>query len=104
MTEVPGSEWTHDFAERNALRVAPRLQGAKWRRLPGVVRHVFTHFPLELVIFTTSVARGIAAPKGMRWQKLDGVFGEALPNVMRKVILHARESSHGGDHARERAR
>jgi len=104
MTEVPGSDWTHDFDETQALRSAPRLKGAKWRRVPGVVRHVFTHFPLELAVFATSVARTVAAPKGMRWQKLDGVFGEALPNVMRKVILHARKSSHGGDRAPERAR
>jgi A/G-specific adenine glycosylase len=104
MTEVPGSDWTHDFDERRALRSAPRLRGAKWRRVPGVVRHVFTHFPLELAVFVTAVARGVAAPKGMRWHKLDGVFGEALPNVMRKVILHARESSHGGNNAPKRAK
>ncbi len=104
MTEVPGSDWTHGFDERRALRSAPRLKDAKWRRVPGSVRHVFTHFPLTLAIFVTSVARTVAAPKGMRWQKLDGVFDEALPNVMRKVILHARESRHGENHAPERAR
>src|SRR5512143_3008832 len=82
MTEVPGSDWAHDFDERHALRSAPRLKGAKWRRLPGSVRHVFTHFPLELAVFVTSVAGRTSAPKGMRWHKLDGVFGEALPNVM----------------------
>jgi A/G-specific adenine glycosylase len=65
------------------------LHGAKWRRVPGEVRHVFTHFPLALAVFLTPVARGVPAPKGMRWQKLDGVFGEALPNVMRKVLSHA---------------
>jgi A/G-specific adenine glycosylase len=104
MTEVPGSDWTHDFDERRALRSAPRLKGAKWRRVPGEVRHVFTHFPLTLAVFITSVVRRTPAPKGMRWHKLDSVFGEALPNVMRKVILHARESSHGVDHAPKRAR
>lgn len=103
MTEVPGSDWTHDFDERHALRSAPRLKGAKWRRVRGVVRHVFTHFPLELAVFVTSVAHSTPAPKGMRWHNLDGVFGEALPNVMRKVILHARESSHVGNDVRKRA-
>src|SRR5512143_1722234 len=48
MMEVPGSDWTHDFDITNALRSAPRLAQAKWQRLLGAVRHVFTHFPLEL--------------------------------------------------------
>ncbi len=97
MTEVPGSEWTHDFDERDALRFAPRLRGARWRRMPGVVRHVFTHFPLELAVFVAPVARATTAPKGMRWAKLGELVGEALPNVMRKVIVHALESRGGND-------
>jgi len=104
MTEVPGGAWTHDFDERDALHSAPRLKGAKWRRVPGVVRHVFTHFPLTLAVFVASVARTTAAPKGMRWQKRDGVFGEALPNVMRKVIVHALDDDRGDDHVGARAR
>jgi len=91
MTEVPGSAWTHDFDARDALREAPRLKGAKWRRVPGIVRHVFTHFPLELVVFIAPVARGTAGPEEMRWVRLPSLSGEALPNVMRKVIVHALE-------------
>ena len=51
MTEVPGSDWTHDFDERDALRSAPRLKGAKWRRLPGSVRHVFHAFSTRACSF-----------------------------------------------------
>ena len=58
MTEVPGSEWTHDFDETKARCAAPRCKRkVQWRRLPGVVRHVFTHFPLELTVFATKVPR-----------------------------------------------
>ena len=97
MTEVPGSAWSHDFDIGQALRSAPRFKGAKWRRLSGVVRHVFTHFPLELTVFTSQVARATPAPKGARWVKIDDLPGEALPNVMRKVLAHAldREPDHG---------
>ena len=35
MTEVPGSDWAHDFDEKSALRAAPRLKGAKWQRAAG---------------------------------------------------------------------
>ena len=87
MTEVPGSEWAHDFDFKTALDAAPLK--AKWRKLSGVVTHVFTHFPLELTVFIARLPRAAAAPKGARWAKVETLPGEALPNVMRKVIAHA---------------
>jgi A/G-specific adenine glycosylase len=90
MTEVPGSAWSHDFDPVYALRSAPRFRmKAAWRRVPGVVTHVFTHFPLELTVFLAQVPRATPAPKGARWTPLGALPGEALPNVMRKVIAHA---------------
>ncbi len=65
---------------------------ANWRKLPGVVRHVFTHFPLELAVFTAEVARATPAPKGARWVKIADLPGEALPNVMRKALAHALDT------------
>jgi A/G-specific adenine glycosylase len=87
MTEVPGSDWTHSFDPAQAPAAAP-LEG-NWRRLPGVVKHVFTHFPLELTVFSAEVARATPAPAGMRWVRLADLAGEALPTVMRKVLAHA---------------
>jgi A/G-specific adenine glycosylase len=89
MMEVPGSEWTHDFDPAHALRAAPRLVRAKWRRLPGVVRHVFTHFPLALEVFVAQVPQATMAPKAARWVKIGKLADEALPNVMRKILAHA---------------
>jgi A/G-specific adenine glycosylase len=89
MTEVPGSEWAHNFDAAIALACAPRLAKAKWRRLPGVVRHVFTHFPLELTVFAAHVPRTTKAPRGARWAPRGTLADEALPNVMRKVLAHA---------------
>jgi len=90
MTEVPGTAWAHDFELTSALKSAPRLK-AKWRRLPGVVTHVFTHFPLELTVFVAEVPRATPAPKRARWVRLADLRGEALPSVMRKVLTHALE-------------
>jgi A/G-specific adenine glycosylase len=89
MTEVPTTEWTHDFA--GGTELAPRLRRAqpKWRRVSGVVTHVFTHFPLELVVYRATVAADAQAPHGARWVLLADVADEALPNVMRKVLAHA---------------
>jgi len=90
MIEVPGTEWAHDFDVAVALDAAPRFKKkARWRRLPGVVRHVFTHFPLELTVFVTRLPSATRVPQGMRWTKLGDLAGEALPNVMRKVLAHA---------------
>ncbi len=89
MTEVPGTVWSHDFDVAAALNEAPRIGKAPWRKVAGVVTHVFTHFPLALTVFTATVPRSARAPAGARWVKLDEVAGEALPTVMRKVIAHA---------------
>jgi A/G-specific adenine glycosylase len=96
MTEVPGSAWAHDFDIAHALRSAPRFRTkAAWRRLSGVVRHVFTHFPLELAVFVAGVPRATPAPKGARWVKVLDLPGEALPTVMRKVLAHALDGDQG---------
>lgn len=90
MTEVPGSDWSHDFDVGAALDAAPKLSGkVKWRKLAGEVTHVFTHFPLALTVFVAPVPKATAAPKGARWVKVANLPGEALPNVMRKVLAHA---------------
>jgi A/G-specific adenine glycosylase len=52
------------------------------------VTHVFTHFPLELVVYTAEVASHTRAPEGMRWVPIATLAGEALPNLMRKVVAH----------------
>jgi A/G-specific adenine glycosylase len=93
MTEVPTTEWTRDFDERSALVGAPRFpqreKSISWRRVPGVVRHTFTHFPLELTIYVATVSANAQAPAGARWIALADIGSEALPSVMRKVVAHA---------------
>jgi A/G-specific adenine glycosylase len=66
--------------------------GAKnpaWRRLPGQVTHVFTHFPLALMVYCASLPRAARAADGAQWVKLANLGGEALPTLMRKVLAHA---------------
>jgi A/G-specific adenine glycosylase len=87
MTEVPSTPWTHGFDETQALAQAPLR--ARWRRQPGAVEHAFTHFPLRQVVYVARVAAATPAPVAMRWVALAKLGGEALPNVMRKVIAHA---------------
>jgi A/G-specific adenine glycosylase len=89
MTEVPTSHWLDVQDDKAALQQAPVLKGiTRWHRKAGVVTHVFTHFPLELVIYTAVVAPRTRAPEGMHWVPIATLKDEALPNVMRKVIAH----------------
>jgi len=89
MTEVPGSDWIAAQDDKAALQQAPVLKGiARWHRKAGVVTHVFTHFPLELAVYTAHVPARARAPEGMRWVPVVTLGDEALPNVMRKVIAH----------------
>jgi A/G-specific adenine glycosylase len=97
MTEVPTTAFLADFDEAGALAHAPCFLvqragagNARWRRLAGVVTHVFTHFPLELVVYRARVPEAAAAPDGMRWISAGDIASAALPSLMRKVLVHAR--------------
>lgn len=58
-------------------------EGVKtWEYLPGIVRHTFTHFHLELRI---AKGRTNASPKGF-WSSVDNLKSHAFPTVMKKVI------------------
>ena len=93
MTEVPNSAWAAEQDDKTSLKQAPVLKGvARWHRKAGVVTHVFTHFPLELVVYTAKLAARASAPAGMRWVPIATLKDEALPNVMRKVIAHGLDS------------
>jgi A/G-specific adenine glycosylase len=86
MMEVPSTPWRAeqwDVAE--ALSAAPIV--TEWRSLPGVVRHSFTHFHLELTV-VVGRTRSPELAKGL-WCSLDALDGQALPTVMRKVVRHA---------------
>jgi len=96
MTEVPTTEWSAGFEEGRALEAAPRFGAGRsaqdiiWRRIPGLVRHVFTHFPLELAVYVAKLPARTHAPAGTRWVAPEDVAGEALPSLMRKVLAHGR--------------
>jgi A/G-specific adenine glycosylase len=84
MVEVPTSEWSADYAPGNAQADAPLK--AAWRRTLVPVRHVFTHFPLELAVFVAHVPFETLAPEGMRFTPFARLREEAFPNVFLKAL------------------
>ena len=88
MLEVPGTPWREDpWDEADAQAFAP-VPGLRWRRVPGVARHGFTHFELEMLLLAASVP-ALVAPEGMEARAL-AEAGGALPTVMRKLLDLAR--------------
>ena len=82
MLEVPGGAWTADVPDRAAALRNPPVKAA-WRWSDGAVRHVFTHFALELQVAAASV-KGRPL-KDAEWVPLERLGEAALPSVMRKV-------------------
>lgn len=82
--ELPGTPWRIEpWNEAEALALAP--MPASWRPA-GRVRHSFTHFVLEVVLYAAQVPRfavaGLACP-------LTGIETEGLSSLMRKCALTA---------------
>ncbi len=102
MMELPGSEWREDGSEPGPSAAKADLASAPapaaWSSLPGVVRHTFTHFHLELRVWAAELPRmpDSAVPKGT-WTPIAEIERAGLPSVMRKVARHAL--SHGADAA-----
>ncbi len=93
MHEPPMSPWEKDFPD-DALKHAPLK--AKYRKLPGVVRHGFTHFELELHVFRAEDVDKAKANGAGEWAPIDDLARFALPSVMRKVIDHALADRNAG--------
>lgn len=87
MAEPPMSPWEPGYDPAQALLDAPL--DARWKRLPGLVRHTFTHFPLELTVFSARVSLSTTPPAGMRFTPRRDLDDEPLPGVMKKVLAHA---------------
>lgn len=84
MAEPPVSAWAADYDPDMALDDAP-LQ-ADWRRLPLPVRHVFTHFTLEMTVYVARLEKATHAMPGARFTKVAELRNEPLPSVMLKAV------------------
>jgi A/G-specific adenine glycosylase len=87
MMEVPSSEWRAGAWDEEAAREAAPVS-ARWSALPGIVRHSFTHFDLELQVLVGKIRATKAKADGV-WVQPDALTTQALPTVMKKVIAFA---------------
>ncbi|MDP3314561.1 MAG: NUDIX domain-containing protein, partial [Devosia sp.] len=81
MTETPGSAWT------SASEPVAHPLAAEWRHV-GQVVHIFTHFRLELDVWTAVVPDTALLTEGW-WTDPSQLDAEALPSLFRKVLAVA---------------
>jgi A/G-specific adenine glycosylase len=123
MLQPPLGPWGEKFpSAKDALSQAPFR--AAWKKLPGLVRHTFTHFELEIEVWAAEVGNksklswpANAGHPGdidfLKKEKLDGrgrpghdelkeqwvpaakLKDAALPTVMRKIVAYAFDAPSG---------
>src|SRR3990170_3451373 len=88
MMEIPSTPW-----EANLPRDVVGPVKAEWIRMKAPVEHTFTHFHLQLSVWKTLTAKqSLPEGGGYRWVHKEELVREALPSLMRKVIVAALES------------
>jgi A/G-specific adenine glycosylase len=93
LMEFPTSDWRAEpWTEESALSVAPAT--AAWIRLAMPIRHVFSHFRLELTVFVATTTADNSyliggAGDDVFWWPADRLAEKALPTVMTKVAAAA---------------
>ncbi len=86
MAEVPTTGWTARIDGETGVAAAPFL--ANWTNI-GSVRHVFTHFELDLTIYRAETLDRSSELDGW-WSSPSDLPEEALPTVMKKAIETAK--------------
>jgi A/G-specific adenine glycosylase len=85
MLEPPLGPWGEEFPTKaRAMKQAPFT--AEWKKRPGLVRHGFTHFELEIEVYAAGISK---RPKTRgEWIGAGRLREVALPTVMKKIVEH----------------
>ncbi len=92
MIEVPSTPWTDEvWSFRKARKHEPIR--TRWRTLPGVVSHDFTHFQIEFRVASGQLSQ---APKAISsdvfWCAPVDFDRQALPTLMKKLARHSLDT------------
>lgn len=87
MLEFPSHGW-----DKNNNTARRDLGAIKWQKLPGEVKHVFTHFELTLKVeighASSELLPDLAKRSDLVWISEDEMHRAALPSLMRKIAVH----------------
>ncbi|MEZ5648455.1 MAG: A/G-specific adenine glycosylase [Alphaproteobacteria bacterium] len=93
LMEFPSTAWGTNFLDPKAARAQaplPMASLSQWVLLPGTIRHIFTHFTLELRVIT---ARLNQSPRDGLWVDPASFHELALPSLMKKITTHVLSNS-----------
>ncbi len=83
MLEPPLGAWTEKFpSTAQAIKQAPFE--ADWKKRPGIVRHGFTHFELEIEVYVADIAKRPTHPCHPRQSAATAARGEGDPGRKHK--------------------
>jgi len=101
LMEFPSTGWREAaWSVAAAIKSAPVK--ADWRALPGLVRHGFTHFDIDLTLLVGEVP--VRTRLEGLWCRPEDFGGQALPTLMKKVARHALAALDEGALARAKPR
>jgi A/G-specific adenine glycosylase len=86
MVQVPTTVWNEAGPDAEARRAACPAPDLDWHALPEPVRHVFTHFELDLVVETARLPGGCAPEGEGSWCPAADIARAGLPSLFRKVV------------------
>ena len=92
--ELPGGPWR---TGEPAIGPADAPFAARWRRLPGLVEQIFTHFTLRLTLYVAEVGAAPPRLEGALWVAPEDAASAGFSSVMLKALAHARGFADGGD-------
>jgi A/G-specific adenine glycosylase len=85
MLQPPLGPWDVDFPSTAEVKKQAPF-AADWKKRPGLVRHGFTHFELEMTVYAVALKK---RPKiAGQWIPVSKLREVALPTVMRKAVEH----------------
>jgi A/G-specific adenine glycosylase len=95
LIELPSTPW------RQATPSRPRTEApadASWRRLPGRVRHVFTHLTLEVDLWVAKLEdEATVHVEEPIWCLPGSLHSLALPTLTRRLLAHVERGGTGRD-------
>ena len=89
MMEVPSSDWL-ETPDWDAVPIPQIPIITNWKETPGMVRHSFTHFHLEIKVIRLELLEMIDLQEG-DWFPFSRIEDLALPTLMMKIIHHQRQ-------------
>lgn len=82
--ELPSGPWT----EAGWQRATQPPLAARWQRIPGEVRHLFTHIDLRVTLHRADVATAGPQVADGAWYDPAAIAGLALPTLTRRLLRH----------------